>query len=545
MAKQFDEKEQKTPATAADQSSDMASKTMLTPLQLSQIYALIDSILPFEACLYYQVLPLEIDGSRLIMGTVNLEDPAAEAYVTKQLSYINYSIRFKEIDSEWHRDLLSQYLKYTAQQASQAAASTATDKADTAAAAPVPSATTAAAATPPASTGPSVAAHPLHGDGSAVESSPARAADRPKVTTSSSPKVTAWPSVDDQQMQATLILDQVEELTAIIPREEHMRLLEQEATLEDELPNLSVGSTAAESPAPSAAIAPPPAPAPAAPETPTVQAEPRPDDQAAIAPSQAAAPTPAEARPAPDLLVPEPAPVADQPAPVPASPPPPAPAPAAAATPDDTCSEEISELLCALPPRVLMQALLDKVTGDGIGRLYLERKEATCRILWSCNGVLEGLIEPFDGHILQKVINELKHLTHMTLMPVTQPEQVEIERTVDNQRILLRLQVMPGDGGEQATLQVLRGSALEFHQQRQIDRLGRDALDAAQALQHRLNAMRDRARSSLNAQPTRSEVLPTLIKLMAELEAQVKEIEAVYEAGESTSAADSPHPPGG
>jgi len=513
MAKQFDEKGRKTSAKASDQGRDAAAKTTLTPLQLSQIYALVDSILPFEACLYYQVLPLEIDGSRLIMGTVNPEDPAAEAYVTKQLSYINYSIRFKKIDSEWHRDLLSQYLKHTAQQASQAAQAT-----------PPTTSTAAAPTVSPASTGASVAAQPLPVEAAGVESSAATQADRPEVAASSSPKVAPWPSVDEQQMQATLILDQVEELTAIIPREEHLRLLEQEAALEDGIPHLPAANPPAATAAP-APIAAAPARPPTAPAPPTAQRH----DEAVIAP-----------HPAVEPAVVEDEPVVDRPAPTPA------PAQPVAATPDDTCSEEIGQLLCALPPRVLMQALLDKVTGDGIGRLYLERKAGTCRILWSCNGVLEGLIEPFDGHVLQSLVNELKHFTHMAMVPVRKPEQVEIERTIDHQRILLRLRVMPGDGGEQATLQVLRGTALQFHQQQQIDRLGRDALDAAQTLQQRLNEMRDRARGALDFQPTHSEVLPALVKMLAELEAQVKEIEAAYEASQpSSAAANSPHPLGG
>lgn len=179
-----------------------------------------------------------------------------------------------------------------------------------------------------------------------------------------------------------------------------------------------------------------------------------------------------------------------------------------------------------------MQALLDKVIGDGIGRLYFKREGALNRILWSRNGVLEGLIEPVESQVLQAVINEFKQLTHMALMPVAQPQQVEIERTHNGQRVLLRLQIMPSKVGEQATLQVLRGAALQFHQQQQMDRLERDALDAAQMLQKRLNAIRDRARDSLDKQSARSETLPTLVKLLKQLEAQVQEIEAAYETDE-------------
>ncbi|MDE5115316.1 MAG: hypothetical protein O4803_14130, partial [Trichodesmium sp. St15_bin1_1] len=36
-----------------------------------QIFDLIDNILPFEACLYYQILPLSIEGSRVRLGVVD------------------------------------------------------------------------------------------------------------------------------------------------------------------------------------------------------------------------------------------------------------------------------------------------------------------------------------------------------------------------------------------------------------------------------------------------------------------------------------------
>jgi hypothetical protein len=94
---------------------DTEGVTETTDFELSQIYALIDSILPFEACLYYQVLPLTIEGTRLVIGMVDPRDYGAESYVRRQLAFINYSITTRPIASEWHRNLLSQYLSHTAQ----------------------------------------------------------------------------------------------------------------------------------------------------------------------------------------------------------------------------------------------------------------------------------------------------------------------------------------------------------------------------------------------------------------------------------------------
>ena len=144
--------------------------------------------------------------------------------------------------------------------------------------------------------------------------------------------------------------------------------------------------------------------------------------------------------------------------------------------------------------------------------------------------MLQAVLGDVDALIFQGVINELKLLTHLSLISVRKPRQVEIERLYQGDRILLRFRVMPGNHGEEATLQVLRGTALRFYQQQQIDKLGRDALDAAQMLQGRLNEIRDRARQTLNSSPHRSETLPIIIQMLKQMESQVHEMILVYEA---------------
>lgn len=428
MAKQFEENWMRPHRQDSTSDGQVAASPLLTALELSQIYTLIDSILPFEACLYYQVLPLHIEGSRLIMGRVDPDDPAAAEYVTKQLSYINYSLSFQEISSDWHRDLLSKYLNYAAKK-NQSAPS------------------------------------------SAVDAHPAPSAAAPRDTAIA-------PAADP--LPLTYILDQSDELTA-----EESPAVAQPLGPPDQTLNIdTTRATAPESAPGAAAIA----------DAPLADA----------APPQSAAPSSTTAA--------NPAPLALQ--------------------VDPHYRDIRSTLLPSLPPQPLMQALLGKVLDEGIGRLYFERRSDSGRVLWSRDGVLQAVVDTISLPVFQGVINEFKRLMHLSLIAVNQPKQVEIERMYQGQRILLRLRLMRGEHGEEATLQILRGAALRFYQQQQLERLGRDALDAAQTLQHRLNDIRDRARDTLNFQPTRSETLPALVKLLAELENQVKEIEAAYDANQ-------------
>ena len=80
-----------------------------------QMFQLIDSILPFEACLYHQVLPLSLKGTQLNLGMVNQEDSAALDYVRRILAYMNCSLVPQPISAERHQTALSAYLNHTGQ----------------------------------------------------------------------------------------------------------------------------------------------------------------------------------------------------------------------------------------------------------------------------------------------------------------------------------------------------------------------------------------------------------------------------------------------
>lgn len=101
---QSDISAQKTPDT---------SLSDLSGLDTEPMFRLIDSILPFEACLYYQFLPLGLEGKYLRLGMVSPQDSSALDYARYILAYLNCSLKTEQISSEAHQSLLTAYLNHT------------------------------------------------------------------------------------------------------------------------------------------------------------------------------------------------------------------------------------------------------------------------------------------------------------------------------------------------------------------------------------------------------------------------------------------------
>lgn len=364
----------------------------MTQADSELVFRLIDSILPFEACLYHQVLPLSLEGTKLNLGMVNPEDRAALDYVRRILAYMNCSLQPQQITAVKHQAMLSAYLNYMGQLKQ---AKTAAEK-------------------------------------------------------------SISPQKLDPQNQPTLILDNLEELEKPVDKSHSPH------------------------------------------QTTSAKAEGHPDPKLPQAITNAAN----------QALTKLPKP------------------PAAPSLPVlEVKAKYVSspvEVLANLPPKELLDELLARVLAGGIGRLFFERTPDRGRILWSQNGVLQSVLEGLETSVFQGVINELKRLTHLSMIRVEQPKQVEIERIYQQNRLLLRLRVMPGTHGEEATLQVLRGAALKFHQQQQLENLSRDALTIAQQLQTKINEIQKRTRIDPTLTTGKLEALPALDQLLKSLEQQLE-----------------------
>jgi type II secretory ATPase GspE/PulE/Tfp pilus assembly ATPase PilB-like protein len=182
------------------------------------------------------------------------------------------------------------------------------------------------------------------------------------------------------------------------------------------------------------------------------------------------------------------------------------------------------ELLPTLPSKKFLEELLGRVIVGGIGRLYFERLPYEGKILWSENGVLQSILEKLPLSVFQGALNELKRFANLRVTTFSEAKQIEKEYIYQNQRLLLRLRVMPGMYGEEATLQVLKGAALKFYQQQQLSRLGRDALGISQQLSFKLHELQERLLQSRNTSGEQFEALTALNRLLNNLDSQIKNL---------------------
>lgn len=409
---------------------------------LEQMFLLIEGILPFEACLYYQVVPLSIEGSSLNLGMVNPGDSSASEYVRRLVSYINCSIVPQQIESNWHREVLSKFLSHNAKNRQ-----------------PAPT------LTPPV-------ANPSAEQPTLVVGSPTEIFDTPPKPATRS-ETAASPAPKEEPAEA--------DSGAAEPLRQEPVRVEAEASAE-------VSEPVVQSP-----------------------------DPTPIAPEVAARPAAAaEARPTTEEAAVDAEPSSLQP---------------------PIASSEAALSLTADSPKALMDSLLSQVIDQGIGRLYLERHERECRILWSKDGVVQAVLEAVPDQMFQGVINELKLMMGLSLIAVHSPKQAEIERSYQKTHVLIRLRIMPGENGEEATLQILRGAALVFYQQQQLDSISRDALGIAHSLHRRIDELRTCVKHNGPSQEAHQNTLPAIMNLVQQVE---RELQAMMD-DEALVARDVPH----
>ena len=396
-------------------------------INVDSLFPLIDRVLSFEACLYHQVLPLSLEGSRLRLGMVDLDDTSALGYCRQILSYLQCSVVAQRISADLHQSMLKAYLNHISSQSN----------------------------IPPAL--PEPVPSPANFDTTQTEEDITQQVSQETVKQVSE----HWPE------RPTLILEGDEILE-----------LRQEAI------------------APSHSSAPPASStAPLAPPSRLCS------KRAKTAENQNDT---AHLQGLPELKI------------------------------QGIYLSSPIEVLAELPPSILWQELLSRVLGGGIGRLFFERHANGGRILWSLNGVVQSVLENLPLEVFKGVINELKLLTHLPLISIKQTKEVEIERFYQGERLLLRLRVMPGEYGEDATLQVLRGAALKFHQRQQLTNLGRDAVAIADQLQKKLNEIRDRTEKQSEFSGKELDSLATLHNILDRLTKQVRELETRRQQWQAT-----------
>ncbi|NER36775.1 MAG: hypothetical protein F6J93_22805 [Oscillatoria sp. SIO1A7] len=396
-----------------------------------QIFQLIDSILPFEACLYHEVLPLSIQGSRLHLGMVDPSDAAALDYVRRILGYVNCSLVPERLEPEKHKSILSAYLSQSRSKSSGSP------------------------------TKPVAKANSISTTASKTASGKSKDSTQKKASPGSQVASQGAKTAFVFQPRGELVGKERQPVPpsypSIAPEPEADNVFQPRGEL--------VGKELQPVP-------------PSYPEKPSIPPEPEADK--------------------PQVLEVK-ASLLDAPV----------------------------EKLASLPPDRLLQELLARVLQGGIGRLYFEQQADCGRILWSQNGIVQSILEKLPLPLFLGVIRELKKLTHLPLEPIKQPKQVELSGRYQQADLLLRLRVMSGNHGEEATLQVLRGAALKFYQQQQIAALSREALRLAQELHSKVNQLESSARDNRSLHSKHLDDLPNLSQIVGQVH---KQIEAIAEA---------------
>lgn len=358
-------------------------------VNVDQMIALIDSVLPFEACLFHQIIPLSLVGNQLNLGMVNPKDSVAREYVRRQVSYINYVVVPWRIASDWHRQTLSKYLSHTAR----------------------------------------VKQRLRQGRPAAVE---------PVVVAAPLPSV--HPPVEDR---LTYVVDSPERIT--------LRPVE--------------------------------------------------------VPPEPVVPSPPEPKPPPSE-----SPVATQPSSIPVL--------------DLGASQSTDDSLDwrQLSAKDLLVRVLRRVLAEGIGRLYFERHATTGKIVGSQDGKVESLVGTLDLPLFEAVILELKQLVQLPSGPTNGPHQGEVERIYGQEPLLLRFRFMVNGHGQEAALQILRGSSLKLYQRQRLRDLSRETLSLAKTLQGRVHDLLEATHHSGEADPLPAPTLHTLRHLLQSMQTQVNQL---------------------
>jgi type II secretory ATPase GspE/PulE/Tfp pilus assembly ATPase PilB-like protein len=380
---------------------------MDSAIDRAQVFELIDQVLPFEACLYHEFLPLALHQSELCLGMVNLTDSAALEYARRIVAFLGYRLVTRNMPAPIHKLFLSTYLSQKPQTPGYAQDSLNTTD--------------------------SGGKDPDHPDHAVVDT-------------------------------PTFLLENVAGLPADAAGPEDEQYAEGNVLLAE--------------------------PAVAQPGTPDLVAQPSASQQLpALTNNTLDLKT--HIQPTPPFPRPEPTPITPI-TPVKLS------IPGESLPQLEMSPQPVSTFrpqLHTLPVPELTQALLIRILDSGVGRLYFERQGEVGQVFWSKNGKVEAVLLDLPAQRFQAVIDELKTLVSMSCAATNQPTIAEVERLYQKQRILLRLQILPRFDGEDATLQVLRGSALKFHQQHQLTALSRDAIQIARQLHQKVNELQVQTQS--------------------------------------------------
>ena len=120
----------------------------------------------------------------------------------------------------------------------------------------------------------------------------------------------------------------------------------------------------------------------------------------------------------------------------------------------------------------------------------MQKQHRYGRIICSNNGVIQFSLDNVTHSLFEEIIKEIKNMVKMPLNSLEQSKKIAVQRYYNYERILLRIEFFVGKFGEEITIQVLRGQALRFYEQRQADKTIEQAIYLGQKLEKTLKKIR-------------------------------------------------------
>jgi Type II secretion system (T2SS), protein E, N-terminal domain len=74
-----------------------------------EIFQLIDQVFPLDSCRHYEVLPLKLEGSNLVLGMLNPNQNESVRFVTSIAKVFKYELEIQLIDLQTHQIILDNY----------------------------------------------------------------------------------------------------------------------------------------------------------------------------------------------------------------------------------------------------------------------------------------------------------------------------------------------------------------------------------------------------------------------------------------------------
>ena len=139
-----------------------------------------------------------------------------------------------------------------------------------------------------------------------------------------------------------------------------------------------------------------------------------------------------------------------------------------------------------LPPRQLWQKLLNTILEEGTGKLCLQQNLNSGSIIYYQNEIAQSSLKKLPLDTFEAIIKEIKIMAQLPSNKLERAKKIAVKKFHNYQKVLLRIELLIGEFGEEATVQIMSGRALKIYEQKQSDKTLEQAISLGKKLEKAL-----------------------------------------------------------